>query len=128
MIDDVKRSGAVSPATRATAITTPGEDAADRRRQDDARVTSASACTPSARLASRRLRGTSASTSCVARATIGSIRIGERERAVDRALPVADDEQPEDEDADHDRRHAVQHVEHDPEEARATRGRAYSDM
>ena len=39
---------------------------------------------------------------------------GESERAEDRALPAADDEQTEDEDADDDRRHAVQDVEHDP--------------
>ena len=68
----MKSSGAVSPATRATAITTPvrmppiavGRTMLTVVRQ---RVT------PSARLASRRLRGTISSTSCVARATIGSI-------------------------------------------------------
>ena len=52
----------------------------------------------------------------------------ERERAVDGALAVPDDEEPEDEDADDDRRDAVQDVEHDLAAPRDTRGPAYSDM
>ena len=42
----------------------------------------------------------------------------ERERPVDRALAIPDDEQAEDEDADDDRRHAIQDVEHDAQPAR----------
>ena len=71
-IEEVKRSGAVSPATRATAITTPVRMppiAVGRMMLTVVRQR----VTPSARLASRRLRGTISSTSCVARATMGSI-------------------------------------------------------
>ena len=88
--DDVKSSGAVSPATRATASTVPvtmppivcGSTMLERR--------------PPARHAERRgspraaSSGTSASTSIVERATSGSIRHGERERAGVAALAVAD--------------------------------------
>ena len=73
-IDEVKSSGAVSPATRATEITTPVRIpliALGRMMLHVVRHF----VTPSARLASRRLRGITPSTSCVARATIGSIRI-----------------------------------------------------
>ena len=73
-IEEVKSSGAVSPATRATAMTTPVRMppiAVGRMMLTVVRHR----VTPSARLASRRLRGTISSTSCVARATIGSIRM-----------------------------------------------------
>ena len=73
-IDDVNSRGAVSPATRATAITTPVRMppiALGRMMFHVVRHF----VTPSARLASRWLRGTISSTSWVARATIGSIRI-----------------------------------------------------
>ena len=73
-IDEVKRSGAVSPATRASAITTPVRmppSAAGRMMFQVVRHL----VTPSARLAWRRLCGTTSRISCVARATIGSIRI-----------------------------------------------------
>src|SRR5581483_6279078 len=72
-IDDVKRSGAVSPATRATASVVPvtippivcGRTTLSVVRQRG---------TPSARLASRSEFGTSARISIVARETSGSIR------------------------------------------------------
>ena len=109
-IDDVKRSGAVSPATRATASTVPvtmppivcGRTMLSVVRQRG---------TPSARLASRSEFGTSASTSIVERATSGSIRHASANAPAQPLWPWPTTSEPEDEDADHDRRHAVQHVE-----------------
>ena len=73
-IEHVKSSGAVSPAARAIAITVPvrmppsavGMITPTTVRQRE---------TPSARLASRSVFGTSSNTSCVARVTSGSITI-----------------------------------------------------
>ena len=56
------------------------------------------------------------------------MRIGERERAVHRALAVPDHEQAEDEDTDDDRGHAVQDVEHDAQASRHLSVSAYSAM
>ena len=79
-----------------------GEDAADRGREHD-RGRVRQRVTPSARLASRRLPGTSASTSCVARATIGSIRIASANAPARALWPCPTTSSPEDEDADDDR-------------------------
>ena len=71
-IEHVKSSGAVSPATRAIAITVPVRTpptAVGRMTPTTVRQR----LTPSARLASRSAEGTSNSTTCVARATSGSI-------------------------------------------------------
>ena len=71
--EDVNSSGAVSPATRATASVAPVSDAADRLRQHDAeRRPPARRCRrPVPPLAASS--GTSASTSIVERATSGSM-------------------------------------------------------
>ena len=83
-IDEVKRSGAVSPAARATASVVPvrmplsvvGRTTPSTVRQR---------LTPRARLASRSETGTRASTSCAARETSGNMMIAS---AIDPAQPV----------------------------------------
>ena len=73
---------------------------------------------PSAALASRIDAGTSASTSCVERATSGIMITARANDAFHAAWPLPDDEQREDEDADHDRGDAVQDVERELHDAR----------
>ena len=73
-IELVNSSGAVSPATRATEITTPGEDPSDRDGQDDV-PGRAPLRHAEGEAALAQAAGITSSTSCVARATIGSIRI-----------------------------------------------------
>ena len=72
--DEVKSSGAVSPATRAVARVAPVTIPPIVCGSTTLRVVRHLGA-PSARLASRSESGTSASTSWVDRATIGSIRI-----------------------------------------------------
>ena len=112
-IDVVKRSGAVSPATRATAMTTPVRMppiAAGRTMFHVVRHL----VTPSARLACAQALRNDLEDLLRRASDHREHQDRERERTVDRALPVSDDEQAEDEDADHDRGDAVQDVEHDP--------------
>ncbi len=73
-IEEVNSSGAVSPATRATASSAPGDQPARGGRHDD-RQHRAPARDAEREAASFSDAGTSASTSCAERATIGSMMI-----------------------------------------------------
>ncbi len=114
--DDVKRSGAVSPATRATASTVPvtmppivcGRTMLSVVRQR---------ATPSARLASRSEFGTRIKHLHRRARDEREHQARERERRRVPALPVSEHEEPVDEDADDDRRNAVQHVEREADDA-----------
>ena len=113
-IDQVKSSGAVSPAARAiatmVAVTIP-PTAVGRITVSTVRVREA----PSAMLPSRSVDGTSSSTSSVARAIKGSMMIARPSAAGEAALAAADHDQAEDEHADHDGGHAGQHVQREPD-------------
>ena len=125
--DEVKSSGAVSPATRATAITTPVRMppiAVGRTMLYTVRQRG----TPRARLASRRWRGHELEHLLRRARDHRDHQDREGHRAVDRALAVADDEQAVDEDADDDRRDAVEDVQHDAEERRGLRAGVLGDV
>ena len=123
VIEHVKSSGAVSPAARAIASIAPVRIPPRLRRQDDADdgAPAADAERESSPRAGcwARARAPPAST----RAISGSMMIASATPAAYRALLVAEDEQAEDEDADHDRRQAVQDVEHEPDRRGASSAR-----
>ncbi len=108
-------SGAVSPAARATASTvavTIPPSALGRMTLSTVRQR----LTPSASAASRRLLGTSSSTSWLPRAISGSMMIASAtEPAKPDCCVCGFDEQAEDEEADDDRGQAVHQVERQPD-------------
>ena len=111
LLNAVNSSGAVSPAMRASASTTPVMMPGQRRRHDHARTPPA----PASRRAPARLRaalpGTRSSSSSVVRAMIGIIMTpSARPPAMRAELPERQHREAVGEDADDDRRHAVQRV------------------
>ena len=124
--EQAKISGAVSPAARATASTvevTIPPSALGRMTPSTVRQR----LTPSASAASRRLLGTSSSTSWLPRAISGSSMIASATEAAKPDCVLVVDEQAEDEEADDDRGQAVQQVQRQPDRAgRATRRRTRS--
>ena len=123
--EDRGRSAAAAPsrpAARATASTVPvtmPPSAAGRTTVSTVRQRA----TPSASAASRSWRGTSSSISWLARAISGIMIDRQRDRAREARLAMAGDQQAEDEQADDDRRQAVEDVEREPDRPAPAAGR-----